>query len=122
MKKEKKAGIFFVMPGDPPGKAFSSETITNGLREAGLSTEPQQKPYKKEKPLVYAVTTKFIKALYANKPTWPALSFSIFMERQKDGSFQIFRLFEPMIMRKSRARRQADKKSAHKSKKAPSQS
>ncbi len=92
-------GVFYVMP----KQAFSNETIVNALRELNLSTELTHFKYKGKSLPGWLVNADFIQMLYGGKVSFPKLNFSIFVDN--GSSIKRFRLMEPAVKLKARAKR-----------------
>lgn len=103
-------GVLYVMPRN----AFDNETIINALRERGLSTELTRFDYKKEKLPGWVVPSDFIEMLYGGKVSFPKLNFAVYVEA--GGITRRFRLMEPAVRLRARAKRHLQAKNADKAK------
>lgn len=99
MAKVKGDGQLFVSLEDP----FSNEVIRNGLRRFGLNTNRGGIEYKDEPIMGWNVTLRFLKELYKSQVFLPSLNFRVFI--RLNANWQLFRLLEPGVMRKSRVNR-----------------
>ncbi|OGM90237.1 hypothetical protein A3J77_00245 [Candidatus Wolfebacteria bacterium RBG_13_41_7] len=97
-----------------PKQAFSNETIINALRDMNFSVEPTLFSYKGKRIPGWVVNPEFVKMLYGGKVSFPKLGFSVYTE--VNGVVRRFRLMEPAIQIKARAKRHLQAKNSDKAK------
>lgn len=113
MKKEiciKAGSVFYLFPKQP----FSNEIIVGALGKLNLSTDLSSFTYKKKRLPGWEVSAGFIQMFYSGKISFPGLKFDVYAET--GGVVRRFRLKEPAVKLRARAKRHLQAKNAGKAK------
>jgi len=102
--------IFHIMP----KQAFANEVVLNALRDLNLSTELEPFKYKGRPMPGWTGTPELLRLLYSSKASFPKLDFTVFIE--VGGKVRLFRLMEPAVRLRARAKRHLQAENKEKAK------